>query len=194
MSQTNSLSPTVARRMTGLRMNHGTKKYVGVSLLVPISTFVVYLGSLSPTLDLSMTPRGDEKHLQVNFINAHELREWLEKGQPFDLVDARWPEEYAHGHIPTAVSLHRLGVSNPGYQSSKGSAKESDRQVPLVFYCNAPAMTKSDPCVRAIVRELQRDSSQVYWFKAGMRTWQDNGYPVVGGSKNGSYVDVLFGR
>lgn len=194
MCQTNSLSPTVARRMTGLEVNHGTKKYLGVSLLLPISAFVVYLGSLSPTLDVPVTPRGDETHLQVNFINAHELREWLEKGQPFVLVDARWPMEYAHGHIPTGVSVHRLGLSNPGYQFSRASAKEGGGQVPVVFYCNGPATVKSDPCVRAIVRELQRGSSQVYWFKGGMRTWRDHGYPVVGGSKNGSHADVFFGR
>lgn len=144
--------------------------------LPPYLSYWSRLVSLPP--ELPQPEQGRETRFRVNFLEAHELKDWLQEGKPFRLVDARWPQEYHRGHIPTAVSVPRAGISNPGYRSSNASAKEGGRQVPVVFYCNGPAWGKMDPCVRAIVRELLT-GSEVYWFKGGMRAWRAHGYPVV---------------
>ena len=182
-----SIGPSSAEGMEVREMetSQGKKKYLGVGLLLFLSILVLLVFSIRPSFgpELPTAPKKTEVFFKVKIINAQTLKEWLEKGRPFLLVNASWPQEYAQGHIPTAVSLHRLGLSNPGYPSSVANAKEGDRQIPVIFYCNGPAWSKADPCVRAIVRELQNGSKQVYWFKEGMRAWRALGYPMTSSSK-----------
>jgi len=61
--------------------------------------------------------------------------------------------------------------------------KEGAPHVPVVVYCDGPPMVKSGPCVRAIVRELQRGITDVYWFKGGIKAWRGQGYEVTEVSK-----------
>ncbi|MFQ5882408.1 MAG: rhodanese-like domain-containing protein [Candidatus Methylomirabilales bacterium] len=162
---------------------HGTKRYLylGVGLLLfPISAFLVYSSTLSSSSrpDLPSTPEKGETPVKVNFIKAHELKDWLDNGAPFLLVDARRPEEYANGHIPTAVSVDRHPLSKRGRNQGK-------RQVPVIFYCNGPVWGQADPCVRAIARAFQSGSNQVYWFKEGIRAWRAQGYSVMTSSQEG---------
>ncbi len=158
--------------------NQGKIKYLGVSLLLlfPISALLVFSSGLSTGPELPATSQPTEVLSKINTIKAEELKEWLDQGRSFLLLDARSPEEFAAGHIPTAVNLRP-------HRTSNGGVKVEDSEVPIVLYCTGHSGSKNDPCFRAIVREFQNGSSQVYWFKEGMRAWRTQGYPVMTSAK-----------
>lgn len=152
----------------------GGKKYlaIGLILLLVISVLLVLSSGISFEPKLLATPRAPQGAAKFNLIKAPDLKDWLDQGRSFLLIDARTPEQFADGHIPTAVNRQ---FSRPADTRSK--EKERDRL--MVFYCSGYSGSKYDPCSRAVIQELQNDSNQVYWFKEGMVAWQALGYPVM---------------
>jgi rhodanese-related sulfurtransferase len=104
-------------------------------------------------------------------IPAEELKNWLDEGHSFRLVDARSPEEFAAGHIPTAITVHR--------RSQNKSYRENAQDIPVVVYCDGLTTSKASPCFQAIGREFQSGARHVYWFQGGMAVWQAQGYPLT---------------
>ncbi len=152
-----------------------SKKYLGVGLfllLSPISILLAFHSGFSFGSKLPTISQATEIPSKVTIINGQELKSWLDQGQSFLLIDARSPEEYADGHIPTAVNIRFL-------RSSNTPAKERGQSTPIVFYCRGYSESKNDRCFQVMVRELQNGSNQMYWFKEGMRAWQAQGYPVI---------------
>jgi len=154
-----------------------TKKtyLLGLLLLVPISGLVVFSGVPSSEPEPG-SAQGVDGHSRFSIIDAQELKTWLDEGRSFVLVDARPPEEYASGHIPTAVSLH---LPRP----ADAPAREQEADVPVVFYCNTFSGSTYDRCFQASVRHLQNTPNRVYWFREGMQAWRGQGYPVVRSSR-----------
>lgn len=160
-----------------METSQGTKKYLGGSLLFfPISALLLCSSVLSSDAFLPPSSQGSKTPFNVNLIRPQKLKNWLEQGRPLLLVDARRPQQYASGHIPTAVSVHT-------YRSSQKSEQARDGQVPVVFYCNGPGWSQYHLCARAIAQEFRDGSNQVYWFVQGMRAWRAHAYPVVKSSE-----------
>ena len=120
---------------------------------------------------LPVTSGAPQATLKFTLVNAQELKDWLDQGSAFVLIDVRSPAEFAAGHIPTAVNRPL------GHSRSLGSGHQ-EHLVRVVFYCAGSSESGFSPCARAIEQALQGGSRQVYWFKEGMTAWLAQGYPV----------------
>jgi rhodanese-related sulfurtransferase len=66
---------------------------------------------------------------QIQFVNAGQVKAWVDGKQKFVLIDARMPEEYGEAHIPRAINI-------PAEQMMLQKARlPKDKSVPLIFYC-----------------------------------------------------------
>lgn len=156
----------------------GTKEYYLVRVFLPIvllSIILVIVTTVFPLPEAQSQNRRSEIPVEIKFLEPSELKDWIEGGRVFLLVDARRPEEYAREHIPTAVSL-----PYPHLAVARMELEEAGWDDPVVFYCNSPPTCKAGPCATVIARMLQRGANQVYWFKGGMKAWRSVGYPVIG--------------
>ncbi|MGD2080808.1 MAG: rhodanese-like domain-containing protein [Nitrospirota bacterium] len=62
-------------------------------------------------------------------ISTAEVKEMVDGGENFFLVDARTAEEYAQGHIPGAVNIP------PGKFRFIAGLLPKNKSIPVVFYC-----------------------------------------------------------
>ena len=147
-------------------------KFLAVGVLVLLAGWLTLMASMGGIeLGLPLTSGAPQATLKFTLVDAQELKDWLDQGAVFVLIDARSPAEFAAGHIPTAVNKPL------GHSPSTGSNQQEQR-VRVVFYCAGSSESGYSPCARAIEQALQSGSQQVYWFKGGMTAWLAQGYPV----------------
>jgi rhodanese-related sulfurtransferase len=147
-------------------------KFLAVGLLVLLAGWIslmAFMGGIE--LGLPATSGAPQATLKFTLVEAQELKDWLDQGGAFVLIDVRSPAEFAAGHIPTAVNKP-LGRSR-----STGSERQ-EPGVRIVFYCAGSSESGYSPCARAIEQALESGSQQVYWFKGGMTAWLAQRYPV----------------
>lgn len=160
------------KTIVGTNTYHWVSVFLAVSLLV----IIVIIGtSCTSRPELEWQNLQSEISVEIRFLAADELKEWIDGGKVFLLVDARRPEDYALGHIPAAVN-----VPYPQLAVARGELEEAGLDDPVVFYCNSFPTGRAGPCATVIARVLQRGATEVYWFKGGMKAWQTVGYPVIG--------------
>ena len=159
------------KAIVGTNTYHWVSAFLGVALLVII--VIIGTGFTSPS-ELQSQNQRNEIPVQIRFLAADELKEWIDGGKVFLLVDTRRPEEYARDHIPTAVN-----VPYPQLAVARGELEEAGSDEPVVFYCNSFPTCKAGPCATVVARMLQSGATEVYWFKGGMKAWRTVGYPVI---------------
>lgn len=162
----------------------GTKEHYWMKVFLPIlllSIILIIVTTVSPLPEAQSQNQGSEPPVEIKFLEASELKDWIDRREVFLLVDARRPEEYARDHIPTGVS-----VPYPHLAVARMELEEAGWDDPVVFYCNSPPTCKAGPCATVIARMLQSGANQVYWFKGGMKAWRAVGYPVKGLSQERS--------
>lgn len=154
------------------------KKYLAVGLLVLLAGWMTLMASMGGIeWGLPVTSGAPQANVKFTLVDAQELKDWLDQGRMFVLIDVRSPAEFAAGHIPKAVN-RPLGRS-----PSTGSEHQGQR-VRVVFYCAGSSESGYSPCARAIEQALQSGSQQVYWFKGGMTAWLAQAYPVERSSQS----------
>jgi len=103
----------------------------------------------------------------------------LDKGVP--VIDARVANEYVESHIKGAknVPYKEKSAKAPNFDASQDSFDltklPSDKNAPIVFYCNAGECWKS---YKASVVAIQAGYKKVNWFRGGIPEWKSKGYPV----------------
>lgn len=103
----------------------------------------------------------------VRIIGADELKEKLDRGDDFKLVNALGEWEFRAKHIPG--SLHF-----PTIREALDSLKPDDE---IVVYCSNPACLAS----RTMYRDLEkRGFKDVRRFEGGVVAWEEAGYPLEG--------------
>jgi rhodanese-related sulfurtransferase len=71
-------------------------------------------------------------HLEIPLISREELKVKLDRGDDFVLVEALPPSRYREGHLPTAINL-------PSIQVTELAPKRlPDRTAEIVVYCAGP--------------------------------------------------------
>ena len=100
-------------------------------------------------------------------VDAATLKQWLESGERFRLVDVRTPAEMSRGVIQGAelVPLHLVPVRAAEFSSGER----------VVFYCQSGARS-----AQACAFMAQRGLEDVYNLRGGIVAWAASGgqFPV----------------
>jgi rhodanese-related sulfurtransferase len=105
-------------------------------------------------------------------ISCDDLREKLERGDEFVLIDALSPMSFAHSHLPGAINLP------PEWVDERGPHRIPDLDTEVVVYC---ASATCDSSVVVGNRLLELGYRNVAHYVGGKRDWVDAGLPLEGG-------------
>jgi rhodanese-related sulfurtransferase len=105
-------------------------------------------------------------------ISRDELRQKIERGENFVLVDALAPMSFAHSHLPGAINLP------PEWVDDRGPARIPDPNAEIVVYC---ATATCDSSVEVGNRLVELGYSNVRHYVEGKKGWIEAGLPVEGG-------------
>lgn len=97
------------------------------------------------------------------------------------VFDARKKGEYVEQHVPgaTNVPYKEKSAKSVDFDETKDkwdmSKYPSDKDTPIVVYCNGPKCWKSYKSVKRLVRNGYKN---VYWLREGFPGWTDRGFPT----------------
>jgi molybdopterin/thiamine biosynthesis adenylyltransferase/rhodanese-related sulfurtransferase len=101
-------------------------------------------------------------------VSVPELKEKLERGEKFVLLDVREKEEYREGHLEGAVSLPR------GFLEIRVEETIRDRSTPIVAYCAGGVRSL---IAAKTLREMGYEN--VVSLAGGFAAWKNAGLPFV---------------
>ena len=105
---------------------------------------------------------------RVKETNVPQVKQRMDKGEKFVLVDVREDNEWAKGHIPNAVHMGR-GIIERDIET-----KYPDKNTELVLYCGGGFRSA-----------LSADNLQKMGYKnvssmdGGWRGWTESGFPTA---------------
>jgi rhodanese-related sulfurtransferase len=105
-------------------------------------------------------------------ISREELRQKIDRGEEFVLVDALAPMSFAHSHLPGAINLP------PEWVDDRGPTRLPDRAAEIVVYC---ASATCDSSVEVGKRLVELGYPNVHHYVEGKRGWVEAGLPLEGG-------------
>ena len=105
-------------------------------------------------------------------ITRDELREKIERGEDFVLVDALSPMSFAMSHLPGAINL------NPGWVDDRARRRIPDLGTEVVVYCQS---SECDSSVLVANRLIELGYRNVRHYAGGLRDWTEAGLPREGG-------------
>ena len=109
-----------------------------------------------------------EAKQRVRECTVKDIKQRLDAGQSFHLIDVREESEWAKGHLPGAVHLGR-GVIERDIEKTIPAT-----DAPIVVYCGGGFRSA------LAADNLQRMGySNVISMDGGFSGWRDAGYPVV---------------
>lgn len=103
---------------------------------------------------------------RVKQTNVREVRERLDRGEKFTLVDVREESEYASGHLPGAIHLGK-GVIERDIEK-----RIPDQNAPIVLYCGGgfrSALAADNIQKMGYKNVLSMDGGWSGWQQAGHR-------------------------
>lgn len=115
----------------------------------------------------------------VKTVSTAEAKSLHEKGVVF--VDTRVVNEYAEGHIANAPSIpyKEKSLKSADFDESQDSfdieKKISDKNTPIVMYCNGPSCWKS---FKAAKVALKKGYKVIYYYRDGFPAWKQAGNKV----------------
>ena len=104
-------------------------------------------------------------------ITREGLRDKIENGDTFVLVDALSPMSFAAAHLPGAINL------TPGWVDDRARRRIPDRDTEIVVYCEDPACESS---TKVADRLLEIGYRNVRHYAGGKRDWAEAGLPLEG--------------
>jgi rhodanese-related sulfurtransferase len=109
----------------------------------------------------------EEARAKIQELSIEQVKQKLEAGEQFRLIDVREGEEYARGHVPGAESLCK-GVIERDIEKLV-----PDPETPVVLYCGGGFRS-------ALAAEnLQRMGYKKVWSMwGGWRAWMEAGFPT----------------
>jgi rhodanese-related sulfurtransferase len=105
-------------------------------------------------------------------IDCAALREKLERGDEFVLVDALSLISYAASHLPGAIHIP------PEQVEERAPRRIPDLETEIVVYCSSPNCEAS---LEVGERLLALGYTNVVHYAGGKREWIDSGFPLEGG-------------
>jgi len=105
-------------------------------------------------------------------ITRERLRQKIETGDEFVLVDALGPMSFAASHLPGAVNMP------PGRVDELAPRRIPDLDTEVVVYCASPTC---DSSVDTAIRLLELGYRNVLHYAGGKNDWLEAGLPLEGG-------------
>jgi rhodanese-related sulfurtransferase len=105
-------------------------------------------------------------------ISRDELREKIERGDDFVLVDALAPMSFARSRLPGAINLP------PEWVDERGPRKIPDPATEIVVYCTS---STCDSSVEVGHRLVELGYRNVRHYVDGKEDWVAAGLPLEGG-------------
>ena len=113
----------------------------------------------------------DDAKTRVREINVEQVKNRLDRGEKFILVDVREESEYAKDHLPGAIHLGK------GIIERDIEARVSDLGAEIVLYCGGGFRSA------LAADNLQKMGyTNVISMDGGIRDWREKGYPLTKGS------------
>jgi rhodanese-related sulfurtransferase len=107
---------------------------------------------------------------RVREVNVEDVKQMLDRGENFTLVDVREESEFAKDHLPGAVHLGKGVIERDVEQ------KLPDTAAPLVLYCGGGFRSA------LAADNLQKMGyTNVVSMDGGIRDWRHKGYPLSNG-------------
>ena len=109
----------------------------------------------------------EDAKMRVRETNTHKVKERLDAGDRFILVDVREESEWARGHLPGAIHLGK-GIIERDIEQ-----RVPDKSEPLVLYCGGGFRSA------LAADNLQKMGyTNVISMDGGIRGWREKGYPL----------------
>ena len=108
----------------------------------------------------------------VDHISRESLRQKIESGSDFVLVDALSPMSYATSHLPGAINLPPESVDG------RAQRRIPDRSTAIVVYCSDVTCNSS---VVVAKRLIELGYENVSHYAEGKNDWLEAGLPLEGG-------------
>jgi rhodanese-related sulfurtransferase len=105
-------------------------------------------------------------------IDRESLREKVERGDDFVLVDALSPMSFAASHLPGAINL------TPGWVDERARRRIPDLDTEIVVYCLG---ADCDSSVMVANRLIELGYRNIRHYAQGMNDWAEAGLPLEGG-------------
>src|SRR5436190_14079455 len=106
-------------------------------------------------------------------ISRERLREKMEAGDDFVLVDALSPMSFAASHLPGAINL------TPGWVDDRARRRIPHPDTEIVVYCLGE---DCDSSIKVANRLAELGYRNVRHYAAGMNDWAAAGLPLEGAS------------
>jgi rhodanese-related sulfurtransferase len=104
---------------------------------------------------------------RVRELSVDQVKEMMDKGQRFHLVDVREESEWAKDHLPGAVHLGK------GILERDAEDRLPDTAAPIVLYCGGGFRSA------LAADNLQKMGyTNVFSMDGGIRGWRDKGFPL----------------
>jgi rhodanese-related sulfurtransferase len=110
----------------------------------------------------------DDAKSRIKEISIDEVKQKLDRGEEFLLVDVREESEFAKDHLPGAIHLGK-GVIERDIEG-----RVPDLNIPLVLYCGGgfrSAMAADNLQKMGYIRVLS--------MEGGIRGWREKNFPVT---------------
>lgn len=105
-------------------------------------------------------------------IDTARLKVMIDSKQEFTLVDARTKEEYDEAHIVKAIN-----ITEKGYEA-QSSQLPSDKNAPLVIYCNGLKCGKSK---KVAAKAAAAGYTNITIYTDGFPVWEEKAMPITAG-------------
>jgi rhodanese-related sulfurtransferase len=110
----------------------------------------------------------DDARSRIKETNVDAVKEKLDRGEKFMLVDVREESEYAKDHLPTAVHLGK------GIIERDIEAHAPNTDTPMILYCGGGFRSA------LAADNLQKMGyTNVISMDGGIREWREKRYPLV---------------
>ncbi|MHC4883831.1 MAG: rhodanese-like domain-containing protein [Planctomycetota bacterium] len=97
----------------------------------------------------------------ISYISYETLKKWMKEPEPPVIVDVITSASYAKHHIPGAINIHSVGITE-----EKVAKLDKDKRT--VVYCTTFTCDASEYVVRNLIRWGFRD---VHDYKGGIMEW-----------------------
>ena len=105
---------------------------------------------------------------KIETVDSATFKERISGASEVQLLDVRTAEEFAEGHLESAINID---VQGPSF--TKKVSERLDKSQPIYLYC------RSGKRSMMAAKELEKVGYSIVNLKDGILGWLDAGYPVL---------------